>query len=453
MASHIIREAISRGRRCIFLAHRKELIDQASGKLDAFGVDHGVIKAGHKRVQPWSNAQVASVQTLVRRGHFEADIVVVDECHRSTASTYQKILDRFVKPPLIIGLTATPYRQGGRPLGDMYERIVESTSARVLVEGGHLVNPTVYAGSDIDWRSLTVKRNGEFTNESASNAMADILLRGEIVDNWTSKSKGAATVVFAQNVEHSKTIVSQFQNAGVPAAHLDGKTSDSRREQILNDLASRKLQVVSNCNVLSEGYDLPLLECVVLARPVHSRGIWKQMIGRVMRPSPEKRMAVIMDHGSNTRRHGFVTDPESYSLDSDFDVSSSSRGVEVADMPLVCPACNAWIPQGTSTCPVCGGALEEFVTAETVEELVEVENDVPTTMFDPQTATFKEEDAFRSAQQSAYDRLCETCVKKNYKPGWVAYRFKDRYRKWPGRDIVKPKYFSEYEKRRQAAGS
>lgn len=444
MASSIISQAISRGRRCLFLAHRKELIDQASKKLDMFGVDHGVIKAGHKRVQPWSKAQVASAQTLVRRDHYEADIVIIDECHISTAATYQEILGRFSRPPIIIGLTATPYRQGGVPLGDMYQKLVVSTSARVLVQQGHLVNPTVYAGSNIDWRSLTVKRNGEFTNQSASNAMADVLLRGEIVDNWQSKCPGAATVVFAQNIEHSKTIADQFNKKGIPAAHLDGKTSDKKRERILADLASRKIQVVSNCNVLSEGYDLPLLESVVLARPIFSKGIYKQMGGRVMRPSPEKRMAVIMDHGSNTARHGFLTDPEAYSLDEDFDVSSSSRSVDVADMPVVCPACNAWIPAGHAQCPVCGGQLEEFVTAETIESLVEVDNDVPTTLFENNPP------AYKSAVQTYYENLCETCVRKNYRPGWVAYRFKDRWKKWPGSQISKPKYFSDYEKRRNA---
>lgn len=245
----MVRSALAKSKRVLFLAHRKELIDQCSSKLDLFGVEHGIIRAGDKRLMPWLNAQVGSVQTLVNRDHYEADLVFIDECHRSPANTYQKVLDRFEKPPVIIGLTATPYRLDGRGLGDHFDSLVVGATAADLVERGRLMEPEVYSCGDLDLSTLKIRR-GDFVFNNADDAMADMIRRGEILDNWKKHAYGLTTVVFAKDVEDSQRIVEQFREAGVRAAHLDGKTKPNVRAQLLDDLASRKLTVLSNVEVL-----------------------------------------------------------------------------------------------------------------------------------------------------------------------------------------------------------
>ena len=450
IASDIILRAVERGKRCLFLAHRKELINQCSDKLDECGVEHGVIKSGHWRLNPFADVQVASVQTLVRREHWEADVVIIDECHRSTANTYQEILARFTGQPAVIGLTATPYRQDGHGLGDMYSKIVVTTSAEGLVREGHLINPKVFASSNVDLSKLKVVRRGEYTDESASDAVADTVLRGEVVRNWKLHADDAATVCFAVNVAHSQEIVRQFNAAGVPARHLDGKTADKDREQILQDLRNRKIKVVSNVGVLCEGYDLPLLECVILARPTHSRSTWKQMVGRVMRPDPEKRMAIVLDHGGNTMRHGFVTDSETYSLDSGESVQRSSDAVPRQQI-VVCPECSTYMRQ--NPCEHCGHEIvNSSVEVETAEELTAVSGSMQATQIDwtaERAAEAKKEKKNSPVRQRHYDALCMTCVMRKYKPGWVAHQFKHRFKSWPS-GMTQPDFFKEYIEQRQA---
>lgn len=446
MASHMIHSATERGRRCLFLAHRKELIDQASNKLDALGIEHGVIKAGHKRVQPWADVQVASVQTLVRRGHFEADLVVVDECHRAAARTYAKIFERFETPPVIVGLTATPYRQrGGELIPDVFDTSVLSATPRQLVEEGHLVNPIHYAAPEGDWSNLQVRSNGEYTTASGAAAMNDVLMRGDIVRNWQEKSASAATIVFAQSIEHSKWIVEQFKDAGVSAEHLDGTIADGERTRILSDFAERKVQIVSNCGVLSEGYDLPLLECIVLARPIRTKGLYIQMVGRVMRPCLDKRMAVVMDHGGNTLRHGFVVDsnPDPRANRGSSEEPSEEPSV-VMESPVVCTECNAFIPVGEAKCPHCGTELEPHTFAETIEDLQEIRSEVQPTLIQPPSEPKVWSMKIKS---HAYESLCRRCVDKGYKPGWASHAFKSRFGKWPNRvaGLPKPDFFKEYE--------
>ncbi|KKK83168.1 hypothetical protein LCGC14_2796100, partial [marine sediment metagenome] len=119
-ACSIILSAISKGKRCIFLAHRKELIDQCSETLTVLGIDHGVIKRGHPKRDLSKPVQVASIQTLIKRDHWDADLIVIDEAHRSCAKTYKDIVARYDDRVTLLGLTATPARMDGKPLGEMY---------------------------------------------------------------------------------------------------------------------------------------------------------------------------------------------------------------------------------------------------------------------------------------------------------------------------------------------
>jgi len=165
-----------------------------------------------------------------------------------------------------------------------------------------------------------------------------------------------------------------------------------------------------------------------------------------------------MDHGANTQEHGFVTDDEIYTLEQE-DLRRRGIHVDIDEIPTICPNCNAWIPHGESKCPACGFEhKKDFLEVQTVEDLVEVQSSTPPTLFEPYVSTAAPptpSEEIRvlkkqvSKQQSAYNEWCESCVRNEYKPGWVAHRYKERFGRWPSNNIKKPYYFRQYEIQRQ----
>jgi len=256
IAASMIEGIQKKGKRCLFLAHRKELIDQCSARLDQFGIKHGVIQAKHPRTDPTRTVQVASISTLVRRDHWDADVIIVDECHRSTSKTYTKIIERY-SSPVVIGLTATPYRMDGKGLGEIYEDLHELISTQDLIDQGYRVMPVVFGSKvKLDLSDVRVTA-GDYNRGDLADAMKETVLRGDLVDNWSSRVQQltgaqrvsdcrAVTVVFAPGVEQSIKIVEQFKSAGIPAAHLDANTPALERAEILRKLRAREISVVSN---------------------------------------------------------------------------------------------------------------------------------------------------------------------------------------------------------------
>ena len=466
-SSSIIRSAVAKGKRCIFLAHRKELISQCSRTLSSLGVDHGVIKSGSKKANLKKPVQVASVQTLVRRDHWPADLVIIDEAHRSMASTYQKIAERYREEnSVILGLTATPYRMDGKPLGEMYDSMVEVISTQELVDEDFLVAPKVFGSKNPpDLSAVEVGSQGDYKRDQLGEAMSSTVLHGELLSNWTricgdalgsetlwANGPGerkkvvetkcdATTVIFAPNVKTSLEIVSQFEAAGVKAAHVDGNTDASVRAKILEDLSSGALSVVSNVDILTEGWDLPHLECVIGARPTRSKSLYKQMGGRLMRPDDKKRIAVLLDHANWTRTHGFLEEPTVHSL-----AIPEARPRKGEGGPPVkqCPECESLQPLGTKECGSCGYAWPARGGVEVREEsLVELDaKKVKRAQLVPQ-----------SERQQAFAKLATRCVERKYKPNWARVQYMKIYGEWPSAKsgISMPRFFMSYEREKKKA--
>jgi len=269
IAAHIIASAVARGRRVLFVAHRRELIDQAFGKLrDAGLADVGVIMAGDRRRNPVAPVQVASIDTLRRRAKPASDLVIIDEAHRALARSYAELREAY---PLAthLGLTATPYRADGRGLGDAYEALVSVASPATLIADGYLVEPRVYTvpASDLPDLSRVRLSRGDYAPEQLSAAVDRVGLVGSIVEHWKRHARGVRTVAFAASVSHSQRIAAQFVAAGIAAEHLDGETPVDERAAILRRLEACETLVVSNYGVLCEGWDQPAVKCCILARP------------------------------------------------------------------------------------------------------------------------------------------------------------------------------------------
>lgn len=343
IAADITKRAVALGHRVLFLAHRKELIDQAWNKLRSFGVDASVLMANDSRRAAWKSVCVASVPTLVRRPHKPtAALLIIDECHRSPANSYVEILKSY-PDAIVLGLTATPIRTDSKGLGDLFDVMVSCPSVgemmrRLDPETGkpYLVGTRVFAPPAADVSKVKTVR-GDYKNDELAKICDKPKLVGDIVDHWRRHASGRRTIAFAVGVEHSKHIVAGFSEAGITAEHLDGTTPKEEREGILARLESGKTLVVSNVGVLTEGFDCPPVSCIILARPTQSMGLFLQMCGRALRPYPGKDVVVILDHSGAHHQHGFIDDDREWSL------TPSEKAKETGASESVFTCKNSWM--------------------------------------------------------------------------------------------------------------
>ena len=418
----------------LVIAHRRELIHQMRDKLAEFGITAGIILAGEPMNQ-MARVQVASVQTLWSRcmlGKTElppASIVVIDEAHHCRAHTYRKIVESYPDAK-IIGLSATPCRRDGRGLGATFKSMVECPQIEQLIEMGFLVRTRVYAPSTPDLKGIHT-RQGDYVESELAERVDQPELVGDIVSHWHRLAERRPTVVFATSVAHSIHLKEEFVKSGVQAEHIDGKTDKAERDAILKRLEHGDLEVVVNCQVLTEGWDMPCVSCCVLARPTKSMGLYRQMAGRVIRPAPGKTDAIILDHAGATFRHGFVEDPVIWTLDPDEkaeipahearDRSSNSRLLE-------CSQCSA-IRVAGKPCPACG-----FMPKRPGEYLH---------IRDGELARLDRNGSHPDVispvrRQEWHAMLVHIGQERGYKPGWAAVNFKEKFGTWPPRVPVTP---------------
>jgi len=311
VAAHVIHSALAKAKRVLFLAHRRELIDQCSAKLRDLGIwNYNVVLSGHPQSRnPAAPMQIASIQTLIRREYPPADLVIVDEAHHVAGVSYQTLLANY-PDAYVLGLTATPERLDGKGLDGIFHDLLEVATVPDLIDSGFLVAPTCLGPSpemaaQLKATLATVKvRCGDYAEGQLGEAMDNATLVGDIVAHWQEWAPGQKTIVFAASILHSQHIIQQFQDAGVAAAHLDGGMATPERERILAAWRRGDLQVVSNCQILTEGFDFPELSCCILARPTKSVALYLQMVGRVLRVAPGKSGALILDHAGNILEHG-----------------------------------------------------------------------------------------------------------------------------------------------------
>jgi superfamily II DNA or RNA helicase len=270
----------------LFLAHRRELINQTVGKLVAAGVPAhsiGVMMGGDRRTNAGAPIQVASIDTLRNRDRPPANVLMIDEAHRSLAATYRAVIEHYASSgATVLGLTATPHRADGGGLGDVYEHIEAVATPRELVELGFIVEPRVFSAPSVDLSHVRV-RAGEYHEGDLADAFNSSALIGNIVGHWQRHAVGLRTVAFAVKVVHSQNITARFGEAGVPAEHLDGEAPARERDAILARLDTGETLVVSNCGVLCEGWDQPAVKCGILAWPTKSTGLYLQQAGRILR--------------------------------------------------------------------------------------------------------------------------------------------------------------------------
>jgi DNA repair protein RadD len=401
MGSEIARR---HGGRVLWLAHRTELITQAATSLCGLDLQVGIVKAGWDET-PSAPVQVASVQTLLRREIQAPDLIIIDECHHATAQSYQTIIGRYQCPRL--GLTATPFRLDGRGLGDLFGTIVVAATTRELVEAGILHAPRVYATTTPDLRGVKVIA-GDYNLNALSQRVNTAGQNASIVEEWKRHAAGLRTVAFAVDVVHSLAICRAFTDAGIAAEHVDGTTDPETRRNILERLKIGRTQVVSNCMILTEGWDLPALGCAIIARPTASLNLHLQMIGRIMRSCDGKYGALVLDHAGNHHIHGLVTRSLVYSLDGSTRVGH--------DEPLGlrrCPECGLMYETGAPCCPEC-----KYVIPPQERARQAIDGNGHLVEFD---------DGNHEYRRSIWNLIEAEREAMNYAPGWSWFRFKERF--------------------------
>ncbi|MFC1886033.1 DEAD/DEAH box helicase [Thermodesulfobacteriota bacterium] len=318
----------------LVLAHRKELLDQACDKIKRANPDLCVeVEQAGRIADPDCNVVAASVPTLGRKDskrlkRLDPDrffLIVVDEAHHATADTYKRILEYFdVFAPdtrkLLVGFTATPKRGDGEGLDAVFQEIVFSKSLPEMIKAGYLSPVAAYRViTDVDL-SRVKTRMGDFVSSQLSRAVNVNQRNSLIVKVFQKYLKTRQTLCFCVDVAHAHSLSKAFNQAGISAASVSGDMDGSDREKTLSDFSSGKIKVLANCMVLTEGYDEPGVEGIILARPTKSTLLYTQMIGRGTRLHPGKKNVLIIDIVDATREHSLASLPSLFGLSDEFDL-------------------------------------------------------------------------------------------------------------------------------------
>jgi superfamily II DNA or RNA helicase len=434
IAAQIVKSAASKNRRVMFLAHRRELVNQCADKLIKFGVDHGIIMSGEE-LYGSADCQVASIDTLRARciqtnklplPH--ADVIIIDEAHRSLAATYLKIIEAYPNA-IILGLTATPIRSDGKGLAHVYDNMVQCPSIQKLTELGHLVPARTFAPTIPDLTGIKITK-GDYDPSELAVAMNRRSLVGDVIQHWHRLASDRPTVVFASGVKHSIHLRDEFLRQGVAAAHVDGDTPIVERKDVISDLNVGKVQVVCNYGVFTEGFDEPKLAACVLARPTKNLGLYLQMAGRTLRPADDKKDSLIIDHSGCVYEHGFVSDERGWILSAGRALSSTkAKRQEEFDekKPITCVKCMT-VYSRQLPCPNCGhipekrGRFVESRSGDLMEVRAESRRTAKARKFTPE----QREMWYRSLLRIGINK---PKVTKVY--GWAAHRYKKKFDEWP----------------------
>lgn len=446
IAAEIVRAAAAKQRRTLFLAHRRELIDQTVDKLTRFGVHAGVIMGQDARRDDWQLAQVCSVPTLARRQDRlpPGELIIVDEAHHVGAASYDQLLKAYPRA-IVIGLTATPWRTDKWGLADLFTAHVVSTTTADLIEQGFLVPYDAFAYDSPKLHKVPL-RAGDYRAKELEIACNTAVLVGSIVREYTTHAYGRRGVVFAVSIAHSRAVVDEFKAAGITAVHVDCKMSIADRRAALAGFASGVYTIVSSVGVLSEGWDCPVAEVAILARPTQSYTLFVQQLGRVLRPAPGKTRALVHDHSGCLFRHGFVEDLRIA------DYSPLATPDSVVELHT-CPLCHAvFTTVKDGCCPTCGEAIKPVaapkdkrggfgretllvdgvrIDAAMIRRFREkrLGMGLERALSDREIARVAA--ATRTEKAAEYLRLQRVAAKRGFKPGFVSHQFRECFQHWP----------------------
>lgn len=333
--SKIIEDMVQTGSRCLILAHRGELLDQAADKLlTATGLRCAVEKAEETCLGSWYRVAVGSVQSLQRSSRLARfpedyfDVIVVDEAHHVLSDGYQRVLEHFEKAK-VLGVTATPDRGDMRDLGQYFDHLAyEYTLPRAIKDGYLCPIQAVTIPLKLDLSGVGVQA-GDFKSADIDTALDPYLQ--QIAQEMKQYCLNRKTVVFLPLVKTSQKFRDILDRNGFRAAEVNGDSQD--RTEILRDFEAGKYNVLCNSMLLTEGWDCPGVDCVVVLRPTKVRSLYSQMVGRGTRLFPGKKELLLLDFLWHTERHELCR-PANLICDSQEVAKKTAELIETAGGPM-----------------------------------------------------------------------------------------------------------------------
>jgi len=400
MFSYMVKESSARGKRCMILTHRSELLTQAGGTFDKIGVDYANITADTK-VIPTSKVLICMVETLKRRVQNRLDfriliksidLLIIDETH---LENFDPIINEFKEDCYIIGFTATPLRKSKKPLSDYYSSLVNGPSISSLIQDGYLAKPK-YFGVSIDLSKIKIKA-GEFDEKDQEKAFLETKVFEGLKENLEKHAKGLKTMIFCPSVASSEQVAHDLK-----CLHVDGTSND--RKKILEQFENTPGAIISNCAITTVGYDHPAIECIVLYRATTSLPLMLQMCGRGSRVTESKKNFIILDFGMNIQRHGY------WHIDREWSLNLPKRVKNKKDIfPIkFCPSCGGIVGVNAKVCPECGFIWQKTETERVFAELQELSyQDIQR----------------RISEAKSMEEMEQIRIAKGYKIGFLLHRF------------------------------
>lgn len=395
--SEMAKRATNNNKKVMFIVHRKELCEQTEKTFINYGVDMNLCK-------------IYMVQTISR--HLDEietpDLILVDENHHSKASSYKKIFDRF-KNIHRIGVTATPIRLDGTGFKDVNDILLEEVSAKWLVENNYLSPAKLFSATLIDLKRVSVKK-GEYDTMQCETLLDNSTVYGDVLKTWQDKANNKQTIVYCVSVKHSQHTADMFNNNGIKSAHIDGSTPKKQREEIIDNFRNGYIKVLCNCDIVSEGFDVPDCECVILLRPTQSLTLFIQQSMRCMRYKQDKQ-AIILDHVANVFRFGLPWKDREWTLEGKNKKQKNKKSEEDNSF-WTCEKCfYTWPKDEGRLCPDCG---LEIPLSDREIKLIETAKLIEIT-----------ESMFKESRKEKREELKQIQEQRGYKKGWIWYQMKD----------------------------
>lgn len=385
-----------------FLVHRRELLDQTEKTFKLFEI-------------PTDNIMIGMVATVANHPERwpDPDLIIFDEGHHGAASTWRKIIDRY-PAAWLIGLTATPCRLDGKPLGEIYDELLIGISTKQLIDQGYLAPFEYYAPSVADLSGVG-KRGSDYDQEQASEILMQRAVYGDVVKHWKEYANGYQTICYCSSIKHSKAMAAEFRMASIDAVHFDGDTPSKDRTEIVDRFRNKEITILCNVDLIGEGFDVPDCWCCVLLRPTMSTGLFIQQSGRALRPQKGK-TAIILDHVGNYTRHGLPADDRSWSLAEKIPQQEPYKEDGTLKVRQ-CDVCYFTFPSGPSVCPQCGAELKK--TRQEIKNIESIE-------LKRITEYQKKNNRREEGMARSFDELKKIEKERGYKPGWAYFKAKAR---------------------------